>query len=168
MGFFALTSNMDSATLVNAGSVLEHLYQSLNALPVLLLGSSSLLNSKILRYIGTMLLDYLRRLFVLSLSLPSLTATLSSAGTLDIQLPTGTFHGTSVPGSNVEKWLGIPFAQPPVGRLRFKAPVAITKRSSETRNATAFGNACPQVPDTNLGAPISEDCLFLNVRLSCW
>ncbi|KXN86471.1 Acetylcholinesterase [Leucoagaricus sp. SymC.cos] len=92
-----------------------------------------------------------------------------SAQNLDIKLPTGTFRGTSVAGSGVEKWLGIPFAQPPVGPLRFKAPVAITQRSSAVKNATTFGNACPQLPTnfpqvpSDLGAPMNEDCLYLNV-----
>jgi len=86
----------------------------------------------------------------------------STAQDLDIHLHTGTFRGSSTSNGDVEKWLGIPFAEPPVGELRFKAPVAINKRSSALKNATTFGNACPQ-PRGNLGAPISEDCLFLNV-----
>jgi carboxylesterase type B len=106
-------------------------------------------------------------LLALSLTLPPTTTAQSSANDLDIRLSTGIFRGTSAPGSHVEKWLGIPFAQPPVGPLRFKAPVAITQQSSEIKNATTFGNACPQLPAGNLGAPISEDCLFLNVRLGC-
>ncbi|KAF9441832.1 alpha/beta-hydrolase, partial [Macrolepiota fuliginosa MF-IS2] len=89
----------------------------------------------------------------------SLAAT-SSAANLDIKLPTGIFRGTSV--ANVDEWLGIPFAQPPVGQLRFKAPVAITEHSSAIKDASSFGNACPQIP-ADLGAPMSEDCLFLNV-----
>jgi hypothetical protein len=105
----------------------------------------------------TMMLKYLRELPLLTFSL----AAIVSAASLDIRLPTGTFRGTTAaPG--VEKWLGIPFAQPPVGPLRFKAPVAITKRSSALKDATEFGNACPQ-PPASLGAPISEDCLYLNV-----
>lgn len=106
----------------------------------------------------TMLMNHPRGLLVLLCFLAAIT----SAANLDIRLPTGTFRGTSVAGSGVEKWLGIPFAQPPVGPLRFKAPVPITRRSSAVKDASAFGNACPQLPG-NLGAPISEDCLFLNV-----
>lgn len=103
-----------------------------------------------------MFLNHLRGLLVLL----CLLTTTTSAANLDIRLSTGTFRGTSVAG--VERWLGIPFAQPPVGPLRFKAPVPITKRSSEVKDASTFGNACPQ-PSADLGAPISEDCLFLNV-----
>ncbi|THV01034.1 alpha/beta-hydrolase [Dendrothele bispora CBS 962.96] len=85
---------------------------------------------------------------------------LSSTSTLDVQLRTGAFRGVSANGT--EKWLGIPYAQPPVGSLRFKAPVPITKRNETLKVASTFGNACPQ-PSGDLGAPRSEDCLFLNI-----
>ena len=84
--------------------------------------------------------------------------------TIDIKLKTGTFRGLST-SNGTEKWLGIPFALPPVGQLRFKAPIPITKASNSIMDASSFGNACPQ-PAATLGAPIAEDCLFLNVKLS--
>ena len=83
--------------------------------------------------------------------------------TIDIKLKRGTFRGLST-SNGTEKWLGIFFALPPVGQLRFKAPVHITKASSAIMDASALGNACPQ-PATTLGAPIAEDCLFLNVMI---
>ncbi|KAJ7721458.1 alpha/beta-hydrolase [Mycena metata] len=85
----------------------------------------------------------------------------AAAASLDVSLNIGTFRG--VPTANgTEKWLGIPFAEAPVGALRFKAPVPISKALKGIQNASTFGNACPQPPG-NLGAPIAEDCLFLNV-----
>ncbi|TFK35560.1 alpha/beta-hydrolase [Crucibulum laeve] len=80
---------------------------------------------------------------------------------LDIRLKTGTFRG--VPSNVTEKWLGIPFALAPVGALRFKAPVPITKTSNAIKVASSFGNACPQPASSSLGAPVGEDCLFLNI-----
>lgn len=81
-----------------------------------------------------------------------------------VQLTSGTFRGVSAGApNNTDKWLGIPFAQPPVGNLRFKAPVAITHPSRAVQDASQFGDACPQEPSDSLGAPMSEDCLFLNV-----
>ncbi|KAJ7284513.1 alpha/beta-hydrolase [Mycena rebaudengoi] len=80
---------------------------------------------------------------------------------LDVFLNTGIFRGVTTP-NGTEKWLGIPFAEAPVGPLRFKAPVPITKVSPGIQDASSFGNACPQPPG-NWGAPIGEDCLFLNV-----
>lgn len=84
------------------------------------------------------------------------------AATVDVKLTTGVFRGVSTPGV-MDKFLGIPFALQPVGSLRFKAPVPITEKSSAVKDASVFGNACPQPPSTILGAPIGEDCLHLNV-----
>lgn len=68
-------------------------------------------------------------------------------------------------GKTVEEYRGIPFAEPPVGKLRFRPPVR--KRPWEgTVDATAGNTACPQVlvegiPLGNLS--FTEDCLQLNV-----
>ncbi|KAI0800727.1 alpha/beta-hydrolase [Fomes fomentarius] len=96
-----------------------------------------------------------------SLLLPFTLGFGSPSAPLVVHTSSGTFRGATVSG--LDRWLGVPFAQPPVGNLRFKAPVPITRASRVVRNATNFGNACPQVPSSSLGAPISEDCLFLNV-----
>lgn len=85
-----------------------------------------------------------------------------SSSSLDVSLSIGTFRGVSTTTGS-EKWLGIPFAEPPVGPLRFKAPVPIKTTFKGIKDASSFGDACPQPPGT-LGAPVGEDCLFLNVR----
>jgi len=67
----------------------------------------------------------------------------------------GPVLGTTVDG--VDEFLGIPYAQPPVGTLRWLPPKAFGKFSSPFE-ATAFGNECTQP------GPIgSEYCLYLNV-----
>ena len=48
-------------------------------------------------------------------------------------------------GKLVHAFLGIPYAEPPVGELRFAAPKP-PKRWSGIRNATEYGARCPQ-PD---------------------
>lgn len=57
---------------------------------------------------------------------------------------------------------GIPYAQPPVGNLRFKAPQAL-RTFSEPYQAFKFGPAAPQVPSGGMtdSAPVrwDEDCL---------
>ncbi|CAE6454104.1 unnamed protein product [Rhizoctonia solani] len=59
-------------------------------------------------------------------------------------------------------FLGIPFAQPPVGPLRFKPPVPWAPGNKFVVNATLDGASCEQnVPYTN--NRISEDCLTLNL-----
>lgn len=79
-----------------------------------------------------------------------------------VDVTSGSFIGVSSIANGTDRWLGIPYALPPTGPLRFKAPVSITRPSSTIRQATTFGNACPQLPSNTLGAPMSEDCLFLN------
>lgn len=61
---------------------------------------------------------------------------------------------------------GIPYAEPPVGDRRWRAPVRPAPWQG-VRQATKFGAACPQPPGrkepwAQVG-PTSEDCLFLNV-----
>ncbi|KAH9061817.1 alpha beta-hydrolase [Lactarius deliciosus] len=97
-----------------------------------------------------------------------------------VKLDRGTFVGTTANGTN--KFLGIPFAQPPVGDLRFRLPKAFAPYVGG-HNASAFGFSCPQqanslaLPDglppptlqylssigTSTTIPTSEDCLTLNV-----
>ncbi len=60
-------------------------------------------------------------------------------------------------------WLGIPFAKPPVGALRWRAPQPPAPWTG-TREALAFGSACSQLSGLVKEAPVgSEDCLYLNV-----
>ncbi len=64
-------------------------------------------------------------------------------------------------------WLGIRYAEPPVAKLRFKAPVPV-KSWEGVYDATKFGFAAPQPPPspiefTGKGEKKSEDCLFLNI-----
>ncbi len=70
------------------------------------------------------------------------------------------FRGVAAPGMN--EFLGIRYAQAPVGDLRWRAP----RRPDHVdgiQDATQFANHCPQ-PASPFGLPsISEDCLFLNV-----
>jgi len=71
---------------------------------------------------------------------------------------------------NTQSWLGIPFAAPPLGNLRWRAP-RNPEGWSGIRPATRFGSICPQLgsffgqPDpATFGQPIGkEDCLYLNV-----
>lgn len=87
----------------------------------------------------------------------------AAPGPLQLHLTSGTFRGSTI-SNGTDRWLGIPFAQPPVGPLRFKAPVPIVFPSLAVKDAFTFGDSCPQVPSATLGAPQSEDCLSLNVR----
>ncbi|CAH0712871.1 unnamed protein product, partial [Brenthis ino] len=58
---------------------------------------------------------------------------------------------------------GIPYAKPPVGELRFRAPQGLEKWSG-IRDATKPGNKCAQINPFSKGVfEGSEDCLYLNV-----
>jgi hypothetical protein len=90
------------------------------------------------------------------------TPALAQSDPLVVNLTSGTFRG-AVEANGTERWLGVPFAQAPVGALRFTSPQRVTDLSPGVQNASAFGNACPQPPSTSLGAAVGEDCLRLNV-----
>ena len=75
----------------------------------------------------------------------------------------GTFSGIRANGLDVYK--GIPFAAPPVGDLRWRAPVHAAPQTG-TRKADAFAPACMQTGVSMPGETppaVSEDCLYLNI-----
>ena len=82
--------------------------------------------------------------------------------------------GGQVRGATLAKggavFKGIPFAQPPVGVLRWREPLPV-KPWRGVRDATVFGAACTQLPAPffpGMGETSSEDCLFLNIWTSAW
>jgi para-nitrobenzyl esterase len=62
----------------------------------------------------------------------------------------------------VDEFLGIPYAAPPVGALRWRPPQPAANWSG-VRDATQFAPHCPQLASPFGLASTSEDCLFLNV-----
>lgn len=81
------------------------------------------------------------------------------------QTATGTVEGFTRDGVN--RWRSIPYARPPVGPLRFRAPKPAQPWSG-VRHCHGFANCAPQQRRyTMLGVgkyqPMSEDCLTLNV-----
>lgn len=62
----------------------------------------------------------------------------------------------------VQRYLGVPYAQPPVGALRWKSPRPAPAWVG-VRDATRFGSSCPQGADMFGPASVNEDCLHLNV-----
>ncbi|MDB5945471.1 MAG: pnbA, partial [Ramlibacter sp.] len=72
----------------------------------------------------------------------------------------GTVQGNET--ASMRQFLGIPYAAPPVGALRWKAPQAVAAWST-TRSAATLAPHCAQ-PASPFGvASTSEDCLYLNV-----
>ena len=102
---------------------------------------------------------------------------------LIVQTQSGRIRGTSFyvdehldnqnKPSRIDAWLGIPFAEKPIGNLRFKRPVPI-KGWDDILNATELPNSCYQLRDLvfenfpgaemwNPNTNVSEDCLYLNI-----
>ena len=84
--------------------------------------------------------------------------------TLQVQTKYGVLEGIEEDG--VKKFLGVPFAQAPVGDLRWKAPQPVQPWEG-VRSAKAFGDD-PMQPNIFgdmqfRGSGRSEDCLYLNI-----
>ena len=103
-----------------------------------------------------------RRLFV-TLSLLGFTSALPSGQQAPtVSIKNGTYYGTHSSKFDQDFFLGMPFAQPPVGEFRFKNPVPLNTSWTGTRNATEYGYWCyGQFNDP--GYNPSEDCLTINV-----
>jgi len=90
---------------------------------------------------------------------------LTSDGSLPtVKTANGIVQGTQISGIAIFK--GVPFAQPPVGDLRWKAPQPV-KNWDGTLKADHFSARPMQLPifsDMKFRSPgISEDCLYLNI-----
>ncbi len=95
----------------------------------------------------------------------ALAVTFAASAAAQVHTASGDVSGANDKG--VVAYKGIPFAAPPVGDLRWKAPQPAAKWTG-VRKANEYGPACPQ-PDREDGGGVgrmavqSEDCLFLNV-----
>lgn len=106
-------------------------------------------------------------------------ASVGNAPGLQRQTASGPVVGVDASSTDgTYSWKGIPFAAPPVGALRWRAPADAPKRT-QPRAADRFAAACVQTGrlygpgrnnryDETIGATLgqtlgSEDCLYLNV-----
>jgi para-nitrobenzyl esterase len=96
---------------------------------------------------------------MLLLPSPARAGAAGSSGAV-VRIAAGRVQGVSVNGLEVFK--GIPFAQPPVGKLRWEPPQPV-KPWAGIRPALDYGHDCMQMPDKWLRTTPSEDCLYLNV-----
>ena len=91
-----------------------------------------------------------------------------------VQSRNGRIKGKNL-SEDVRAWLGVPYAEPPVGRYRFSRPRQIKAWDRDViKDAITYPNACSQMPDEFFGnfsgslawnpnTNVSEDCLYLNV-----
>jgi para-nitrobenzyl esterase len=96
----------------------------------------------------------------------SLSASLAFAADFPakVKIDAGPLQGVSQ--DSVLSFKGVPFAAPPVGNLRWRAPQPPAKWKT-TRLANQYGHDCMQLPFPGdaapLGTPPAEDCLVLNL-----
>jgi hypothetical protein len=74
----------------------------------------------------------------------------------------GTYAGKYLESYKQDAFLGIPYAQPPLGNLRFRRPLPLNASWTGSRDAKEYGSTCTQ---TGNRTDLSEDCLSLNSML---
>lgn len=114
----------------------------------------------------------MKRLIILSLFLLSAYCANAQSDLNIIQTNAGKISGTVSEDKSVHIFKGIPFAAPPVGELRWKAPQPVTPWS-DVRQCASFAKSPIQSKPNEFGVytreflikdePLSEDCLYLNV-----
>lgn len=86
----------------------------------------------------------------------------SAAGNdLLVTIKNGKVQGNLLPVLNgsVAAFLGIPYAKPPVGKLRFRNPEPADSWEG-VKNASSFSNTCSQLPDTTFPGGINVSSTF--------
>jgi para-nitrobenzyl esterase len=96
------------------------------------------------------------------LALPALAA--AAPPRLEVKVDGGVVAGAVADG--VASWKGVPYAAPPVGERRWKAPQPVEPWTG-VRPATQYASDCMQQPFPSDAAPLgtapAEDCLYVNV-----
>ncbi len=114
-----------------------------------------------------------KRLFVSSLSLFIAVASFAQTKTPVVKTDAGLVSG--IINNNISIFKGIPFAAPPIGELRWKAPQPV-QPWNDVRKCDTFSASPMQAAPVPFSMwseeflirkePISEDCLYLNVWTS--
>ncbi|KAI1075441.1 alpha/beta-hydrolase [Whalleya microplaca] len=87
-----------------------------------------------------------------------------SANSKVVQLGKGSVHGGKCKTTDVNYFLSIPYAKPPIGELRLAPPQPASSSTCKSLNGTNPAPACIQFGSTFVETgPQSEDCLFVNV-----
>lgn len=81
-----------------------------------------------------------------------------------VTVKNGTYEGIQSAEYNQDFFLGVPFAQPPIGDFRFRVPQSLNFSWKGTKHAKAYSAACVGYGSDEIPYPaLSEDCLYLNV-----
>jgi carboxylesterase type B len=104
----------------------------------------------------------LRSLLLVALLLGEAIASVThQSSTATVRIRNGTVVGVNDDSNEVQRFLGIPYAQPPVGTLRLQQARPLNA-SFGTLHADSFGPAC-YGPELDSNPNSSEDCLTLNI-----
>jgi hypothetical protein len=76
-----------------------------------------------------------------------------------VKTTNGSISGVFLPTYDQDAFLGIPFAAPPTGSLRFRAPQPLNDAWNDLRQAKTYGPGCAQ---WSSNTDVKEDCLTLN------
>lgn len=76
------------------------------------------------------------------------------------RIASGRLEGTA--SGQIASFKGIPYAAPPVGPLRWRAPQPAAAWE-DAKRADSFRSVCVQDGSQSMGLPMAEDCLYLNV-----
>jgi len=118
----------------------------------------------------TPLLIGLLTLLWINSSFHSATVATKSDDSLVVETKSGKIKGTTRAGGGAE-FLGIPFAQPPVGSLRWREPMPV-QPWADVKETTSFGAPCAQAVlgewNRRDSETSKEDCLYLNVISPVW
>ncbi|CAG7943335.1 unnamed protein product [Penicillium salamii] len=80
-----------------------------------------------------------------------------------VTVQNGTYTGAHVSTYNQDLFLGIPYAQQPVGNLRFRVPQSLNTSWDDARDAKEYSDICVGYGTDSIWYPRSEACLTLNV-----
>lgn len=104
------------------------------------------------------------RLAAIAIALACLFGITAAPGHAEPTTPPIKVSGGEIVGSDdgaVRTWLGVPYAAPPVGDLRWRPPAPVIPWSG-IKQTRSFSAACAQTA-TWVTNPKSEDCLYLNI-----
>jgi para-nitrobenzyl esterase len=106
----------------------------------------------------------MRRLLLTAVTMTATTTALAGIPA-EVSVDSGALAGTTGASPEIRVFKGIPFAAPPVGANRWRAPQTVAKWTG-VRPATEYAPRCTQGAPGAANAnapPTAEDCLYLNV-----
>ena len=101
------------------------------------------------------------KIIILQLLIIFLIKNISTISCIIVKTKSGPVNGLSVNFNNkvIQKFLGIPYAEPPIGSHRFGKTKSV-HQWNDTYDATNFKHSCHQKSSE---FKMSEDCLYLNI-----